>query len=135
VPYQEPISSHSSRTLNLLKSDRAAQCQRHYSGYSGKKFSVLSLTPKTPEKCMIFTDSMSSFKALLSRKISHRTHPLVYECKKMCSDLLWSGVEVEIMWIPSHVGFEGNLRRQVKMVLFLINHFCRSIFRFGQDPF
>jgi hypothetical protein len=29
---------------------------------------------------------LSSVKALLSRKISHRTHPLVYECKQMCSE-------------------------------------------------
>jgi hypothetical protein len=36
-----------------------------------------------PEKCWIFTDSLSSVKALLSRKISHRIHPLVYECKQM----------------------------------------------------
>jgi hypothetical protein len=41
-----------------------------------------------PEKCLILTDSLSSVKALLSRKILHRTHPLVYECKQMCSDLL-----------------------------------------------
>jgi hypothetical protein len=61
-----------------------------------------------PEKCLILTDSLSSVKALLSRKLSHRTHPLVYECKQMCSDLLEVGVEVEIMWIPSHVGHEGN---------------------------
>jgi hypothetical protein len=26
----------------------------------------------------------------------------------MCSDLLEDGVEVEPMWIPSHVGLEGN---------------------------
>jgi hypothetical protein len=26
----------------------------------------------------------------------------------MCSDLLEDGVEVGIMWIPSHVGLEGN---------------------------
>jgi hypothetical protein len=26
----------------------------------------------------------------------------------MCSDLLEVGVEVEIIWIPSHVGLEGN---------------------------
>jgi hypothetical protein len=26
----------------------------------------------------------------------------------MCSDLLEDGVEVEILWIPSHVGLEGN---------------------------
>jgi hypothetical protein len=47
-----------------------------------------------PEKCLILTDSLSSLKALLSRKISHRTHPLVYECKQMCNDLLEDGVEV-----------------------------------------
>jgi hypothetical protein len=34
---------------------------------------------KLPEKCLIRTDSLSLVKALLSRKISHRTHSLVYE--------------------------------------------------------
>jgi hypothetical protein len=53
-----------------------------------------------PEKCLILTDSMSSVKALLPRKISQRIHPLVYECKQMCSKLLGDGVGVEIMWIP-----------------------------------
>jgi hypothetical protein len=38
-----------------------------------------------PEKCLILTDSLSSVKALVSRKISLRTHLLVYECKQMCS--------------------------------------------------
>jgi hypothetical protein len=33
-----------------------------------------------PEKCLILTDSLGSVKALLSRKISHRTHPLVNRC-------------------------------------------------------
>jgi ribonuclease HI len=60
------------------------------------------------ENCLVFTDSLSSVKALLSKKISHQTHPLVYECKEMCTDLLEDGVKVEIMWIPSHVGLEGN---------------------------
>jgi hypothetical protein len=32
-----------------------------------------------PEKCLILTDSLTSVKALLSRKLSHRTHPLVYD--------------------------------------------------------
>jgi hypothetical protein len=45
------------------------------------------------EKCLILTDSLT----LLSRKILHRTHPLVYEYEQMCSDLLWKGFEVEIM--------------------------------------
>jgi ribonuclease HI len=63
---------------------------------------------KPPEKCLILTDSLSSVKALLSSKILHRTHLLVYECKQMCSDLLENGIEVEIIWIPAHVGLEGN---------------------------
>jgi hypothetical protein len=58
----------------------------------------------TPQK----NASFSSVKALLSIKISHRTHPLVYECKQMCSDLLENGVEIEIMWIPAHVRLQGN---------------------------
>jgi hypothetical protein len=32
---------------------------------------------QSPEKCLFLTDSLSSVRALLSRKISHRTHPLV----------------------------------------------------------
>jgi hypothetical protein len=45
-----------------------------------------------PEKCVILTDSLSSVKALLFRKILHRNHPLVYECKQICSkeDREWS---------------------------------------------
>jgi hypothetical protein len=32
-----------------------------------------------PEKCLILTDSLSSVRVLLSMKVSHQTHPLVYE--------------------------------------------------------
>jgi hypothetical protein len=55
-----------------------------------------------PERCLILTDDLSSV------KISHRTHPLVYECEQMCSNLLCNGIEVEIMWIPFHEGLEGT---------------------------
>jgi hypothetical protein len=41
-----------------------------------------------PEKCLILTDSLSSIKVLLSRRISWRTHPLVYECKQLCFGLM-----------------------------------------------
>jgi hypothetical protein len=33
---------------------------------------------------------------------------MVHECKQLCNDLLWNGVEVETIWIPSHMGLEGN---------------------------
>jgi hypothetical protein len=35
-----------------------------------------------PERCLIFTDNLSSIKAMLSRKIAYQTHPLVYEYQK-----------------------------------------------------
>jgi ribonuclease HI len=62
------------------------------------------------EKCLILTDSLISVKAPLSRKISHCTHPLVYECSRCVatSDLLEDGVEIEIVWFPAHVGLDGN---------------------------
>jgi ribonuclease HI len=31
-----------------------------------------------PERCLILTDSLSSIRAMLSRRISWQTHPLVY---------------------------------------------------------
>jgi hypothetical protein len=37
-----------------------------------------------PERSLILTDSLSSIKDMLSRKIAHRTHLLVYECKQLC---------------------------------------------------
>jgi hypothetical protein len=62
-----------------------------------------------PEKCLILTDNLSSVKALLSRKTSHRTHSLVFG-KQMCNDPLEHSPigEVEIIWIPSLVKLEGN---------------------------
>jgi hypothetical protein len=35
------------------------------------------------EICLILTDSLSLIKAIFSRKISHHTHPLMYECKQL----------------------------------------------------
>jgi hypothetical protein len=63
---------------------------------------------RPPERCLILTDSMSSIKAKLSRKIVFQTHPLVYECKQLCWSLCQNGIEVKLMWIPSHVGQLGN---------------------------
>jgi ribonuclease HI len=60
------------------------------------------------ERCLILTDSLSSTKAMLSRRISWRPHPLVYECKQLCFDLTRDGIEVKFMWIPSHVGLVAN---------------------------
>jgi ribonuclease HI len=62
---------------------------------------------------LIFTDSMSSIKAMESRKISLHTHQFVYVCKQKCWQLARSGREVSFMWVPgvpAHVGIAGNER-------------------------
>jgi hypothetical protein len=60
------------------------------------------------KRCLIPTDSLSSIKAMLSSRIAHQTHPLVYECKQLCWSLFQNGIEVTLIWIPSHVGLVGN---------------------------
>jgi hypothetical protein len=59
---------------------------------------------RPPERCLI----QSLIKAMLSRKIAHQTHPLVYECEQLCWSLCQNGIEVKLMWIPSHVKLMGN---------------------------
>jgi hypothetical protein len=67
---------------------------------------------RPPEKCLILdslsSDSLSSIKTMLYRKIAHPTHPLAYECKQLCWILCQNEIEVKLMWIPSHVGLVGN---------------------------
>jgi hypothetical protein len=57
---------------------------------------------------LIFTDSISSIRALESRKMSLHTHPFVYECK--CWQLTISGREVSFMYVSAHVVIAGNER-------------------------
>jgi hypothetical protein len=59
---------------------------------------------------LILTDSMSSIRAIESRKISLHTHSFVYECKQKCWQLTPSGREVSFIWVPAHVGIAGNER-------------------------
>jgi hypothetical protein len=46
------------------------------------------------ERYLILTDSMTSIRAIESRKISLHTHPFVFECKQKCWQLTRSGREV-----------------------------------------
>jgi hypothetical protein len=39
-----------------------------------------------------------TIKAMMSRKIAHQTHPLVYECKQLCWSLCQNRIEVKLMW-------------------------------------
>jgi ribonuclease HI len=59
---------------------------------------------------LILTNSMSSIRAMESRKISLHSHSFVYECKHKCWQLTRSGLEVSLMWLPAHVEFARNER-------------------------
>jgi hypothetical protein len=61
-----------------------------------------------PGEFLILTDSLSSIEALRSRKISPRTHSVVYECKEALWRLRADQFVVRLMWVPAHVGIDGN---------------------------
>jgi ribonuclease HI len=61
-----------------------------------------------PGVFLILTDSLSSIEALRSRKISSRTHSVVYECKEVLWWLRANQFVVRLMWVPAHVGIDGN---------------------------
>jgi ribonuclease HI len=61
-----------------------------------------------PGEFLILTDSLSSIEALRSRKISPMTHSVVYECKKALWRLRANQFVVRLMWVPAHVGIDGN---------------------------
>jgi hypothetical protein len=63
-----------------------------------------------PGEFIIVSESMSSLKALQTRKISPRIHSLVYEIKEASWWLERHGYRIHIMCIPSHVGVMGNER-------------------------
>jgi ribonuclease HI len=63
---------------------------------------------RPPERFLVLTDSLSSIMSMGSKRIAHRNHPVVYECKQLCWSLCQNGFEVKLMWILSHVGPIGN---------------------------
>jgi hypothetical protein len=67
---------------------------------------------------------------MLSRKIAHQTHPLVYECKQLCWSLCEHGIEVNLVWIPAHVGLMGNelVDDRARHVALEVNIFDSSLF-------
>jgi ribonuclease HI len=77
-----------------------------------------------------FTDSLSTIKAMLSRKNANQTHPLVYACKQLCWSLCQNRIEVMLMWIPPHVGLVGNVLVDERARLVALDG---SIFKTGVD--
>jgi ribonuclease HI len=71
---------------------------------------LIHIKTHPPGQFLIMTDSMSSIAALQSQIISPKTHPLVYDCKEAFWILHGLGYEINIGWVPSHVGVGGNER-------------------------
>jgi ribonuclease HI len=71
---------------------------------------LIQIGARRPGRYLVVTDSMSSLKALKTRRVAPRTHSLVYEIKEACWWLTNNGYEIHMMWIPSHVGVRGNER-------------------------
>jgi ribonuclease HI len=57
---------------------------------------------------LILLDSLSSFMAMRSRRITCKTHPWVYDSEQIYWDLQQLNYDVKLMWIPSRVGISGN---------------------------
>ena len=58
-------------------------------------------------RCLIITDSASSAMALHNQLISSS---LILRILELLTELHCDGVEVKLLWVPSHVGVEGNER-------------------------
>lgn len=56
----------------------------------------------------IFSDSESTLKAVCSIQGLNYESPLICEIRCKILDLKEKGIEVELFWIPSHVGIQGN---------------------------
>ena len=59
------------------------------------------------DHCLIVTDSASAAMALRSQRISLA---LILKILELLTDICSAGGEVKLLWVPSHVGIEGNER-------------------------
>ncbi|GFY29836.1 RNase H domain-containing protein [Trichonephila clavipes] len=64
------------------------------------------IDPKTPRKYCIYTDSMSVLEAI--ENYNDRCHPVVSDIIDITSRLPGKGCDIQLYWIPSHVGITGN---------------------------
>ena len=55
--------------------------------------------------CLILTDSLSCLMAL---KSSDTKNPIILKLKLRMHRILSRGINISLVWIPSHVGIEGN---------------------------
>ena len=59
-----------------------------------------------PKEVVILTDSKSALQALLSG--SKNRQDMQAEIRTLCHEIITNGTDLHLMWIPSHVGIDGN---------------------------
>ncbi len=62
--------------------------------------------PNYPSEAIIFCDSISAIKAVVSP--SQSTNEAIHKIRETITNLQSSGTKVTLTWIPSHIGIEGN---------------------------
>ena len=62
------------------------------------------------DRCLIVTDSASAAMALRNQHISA---VLILKILELLADVCSGGCEIKLLWVPSHVGIEGNERADV----------------------
>jgi ribonuclease HI len=62
---------------------------------------------------IIFTDSLASIEGLKSTGISYRTNDMLFRNRRSVRYLGELGYDISLMWIPSHVGLQGNERADI----------------------
>ena len=66
---------------------------------------ALKIAEEIKAKCIIYSDSRSAIEAL---KNYNHPHQIVKEIKVKFDKLYNKGIDVQICWIPAHVGISGN---------------------------
>jgi hypothetical protein len=59
------------------------------------------------------TDSLASIEGLRSTKISYQTNDMLFRTRRSLNYLEGLGYTITLMWMPSHVGIQGNERTDV----------------------
>lgn len=79
----------------------------YYAELTAIKEAILFMRESDIRFGLIVTDSKSSMVAL-SGDTSHKYDSLLYEVKYQIRELEDIGVEIKLLWVPSHKGIEGN---------------------------
>lgn len=96
--------------MNILNFSMPPEC----SIYTGELYAIaeaIKLSSSYNAKdTVIFTDSLSSIQGI---KQLYPKHPTLKNIKRQLYELRIEGKNIELVWIPSHIGIQGNERADI----------------------